>query len=407
MSTNVPHKDESSGGGKNEVNVKNLKDQVVKEIDNNSNRLKELSLKIHSNPEVGLQEIKTAALLCQYLEQNGFMVERGICELPTAFRASYGQGKPIIALIAEYDALPNLGHACGHNIISAVAIGTGIVSKLAADQLGGSIHVIGTPAEEFYGGKVAMALRGGFDNLDFAMMVHPGWEDRAIHYTFASQSIEVEFFGKAAHASHQPELGINAFEALLQSFNHINSLRQHVKEKTRITGIITKCGGAVNIVPDYSSAIFTIRSDDDTYLEELKKKVLNCFLGAATATGARLEYKWPNGPRNSMRTNFTLAEVFSQNLRLLGRTTKIPDPKDLGGSADLANVSRLVPTIHGWVELIPGLVPHQPEFAVAAGSEAGMRCLVDGAKALSMTVVDLLANPEIRDKIKDEFQRGK
>jgi amidohydrolase len=325
----------------------------------------------------------------------------------TSFRASYGHGKPFIALIAEYDALPNLGHACGHNIISSAAVGAGVVSKIVADKLGGSIYVIGTPAEEFYGGKVAMALRGAFDQLDFAMMVHPGWEDRAIHYTFAAQTIEVEFFGKASHASHQPELGINALEAMIQSFVHINSLRQHIKEKARITGIITNGGEAPNIVPAYSAASFTLRAADDAYLEELKQKVLNCFIGAATATGARLEYKWPNGPRNSMRTNYTLAEIFSQNLSLLGRTAKIPDPNDLGGSADMANVSRLVPSIHAWIAITSGVVPHRPEFAIASASEAGMRGLIDGTKALSMTVVDLLSNPRIRQKIREEFERGK
>jgi amidohydrolase len=406
MSADLSPQNAPVGTEEEEDAVNRLKEQIMRAVDDNSASLKTLSLKIHANPELGLQEVKTAALLCDYLSQNGFSVERGICELPTSFRAKYGSGKPAIAFIAEYDALPNLGHACGHNIISTAAVGAGVVSKLAADRLGGSIYVVGTPAEEFYGGKVAMAMRGGFDNLDFAMMVHPGWEDRAIHYTFAAQTIEVEFFGKASHASHQPELGINALEAMIQSFVHINSLRQHIKEKARITGIITNGGEAPNIVPAYSAASFTLRAADDAYLEELKQKVVNCFIGAATATGARLEYKWPNGPRNSMRTNFSLAEVFSQNLSLLGRTSKKPDPNDLGGSADMANVSRLVPSIHAWIAITSGIVPHRPEFAVASASETGMRGLIDATKAMSMTAADLLGKPKVRTKIKEEFQSG-
>jgi len=412
MSIDPAHKDKVRTGSQysgKEItgNSGDFKGLVAKEIENNSNQLKELSLKIHANPEIGLQEIKTAALICQFLEQNGFAVERGICELPTAFSACYGRGRPAIALIAEYDALPKLGHACGHNIISAISVGAAIASKLAVDQFGGSIFVIGTPAEEFWGGKVAMAAKGAFDHLDFVMMVHPGWEDRAIHYTYASQALEVEFFGVASHASARPELGINALEAMIQSFVHINSLRQHIKQNARITGIITNGGEAPNIVPAYSAASFTIRAADDAYLEELKQKVLNCFVGAATSTGARLEYKWPNEPRHSMRTNFTLAELFSQNLQLLGRTPRIPNPNELGGSADLGNVSQLAPAIHAWIAITSGARPHDPEFASAAASEEGMQALIDGAKALALTVVDLLAAPDIRVKIKEEFQGKK
>lgn len=409
MCANIPHQDDSVTKGRTsdreaELNVEGLKGLARSEVENRSRQLKELSLKIHANPEIGLQEVKAAAWLSEYLEQNGFTLERGICELPTAFRASYGKGKPVIGLVAEYDALPNLGHACGHNIISAIAVGAGLASRPIVDKLGGSIQVIGTPAEESYGGKVAMAARGAFDNLDFAMMVHPGWEDRVIHYTFANQALKVEFFGKASHASAQPELGINALEAMLQSFNHINSLRQHIVEKARIHGIITNGGEAANIVPAYTSADFMIRAADNAYLEELKKKVLNCFVGAATATGARLEYSWVNEPRASMRNNFALAQLFTQNLESLGRKVRIPSPTELGGSADLANVSLLVPTIHPWIAISSGIMNHQPEFTAIAASEAGMRGLIDGAKAMAMTVVDLLSYPDVRARIKEEFQ---
>lgn len=390
------------------LDTETLKTSVIKEVDANRSQLKELSLKIHSNPELGFQEVKAAAWLTQYLEQNGFTVERGISELPTAFKASYGHEKPTIAIMAEYDALPNLGHACGHNLIAASAVGAGVASKLAIDHCGGAVLVIGTPAEEIYGGKVTMADRGAFDNLDAAMIVHPGQYNSALFYTFAAQTLVVEFFGKAAHAAAAPETGINALEAMLQSFAAINSLRQHIRDKSRIHGIITDGGDAANVVPAHSEANFLIRAEDDACLDELKQKVLNCFVGAATASGARLEYKWEDTRYAPMHNNLTLAQLFSQNLQLLGREVSIPDPNKLQVSTDLGNVSQLTPSIHGFVSIAsPEVAFHTPEFALAAASETGIHGLLDGAKALAMTVVDLVANPEMVTKIKEEFRADK
>ena len=183
------------------MDISKLKDQAKGEIEARRGELSELSLRIHSNPEVGLQEVKAAAWLTQYLEENGFSVKRGICELPTAFRGSYGQGKPVIAILGEYDALPKVGHACGHNLIATCAVGAGVASKPAIDQFGGKIMVIGTPAEELQGGKVIMADRGAFNNLDVVMIAHPETYDCATTQALACQSLEVEFFGKAAHAA--------------------------------------------------------------------------------------------------------------------------------------------------------------------------------------------------------------
>jgi len=342
------------------------------------------------------------------LEENGFSVERGICELPTAFRGSYGQGKPAIAILAEYDALPNLGHACGHNLIAASAIGAGVASKLAIDRFGGSVLVIGTPAEEQYGGKAIMADRGAFDNVDVAMMVHPGVCDIATTRALACLALEVEFFGKAAHAASRPEAGINALEAMLNSFAAINSLRQHIKDKARIHGIITDGGEAANIVPAHSAGSFLVRAEDDNYLDELKQKVLNCFIGAATASGARLEYRWGNIRYAPLRNNLTLAQLFTKNMQSLGRKVEALDPNKAFGSTDMGNVSQLVPSIHPFVAIAPvEVVAHSPQFASAAASEAGIQGLLDAAKALAMTVVDLVANPEIVVKVKQEFEQNK
>ena len=390
------------------MDIEKLKASAIGEIDARRHQLSELSLKIHSNPELGFQEVKAADWLTRYLEENGFSIQRGICELPTAFKGSYGQGKPAIAILAEYDALPNLGHACGHNLIAACAVGAGVASKLAIDQFGGTILVIGTPAEELYGGKVIMAEREAFSNLDIAMMVHPGVHNTATTETLACQALEVEFFGKAAHAAARPDEGINALEAMLQAFTAINSLRQHIKAKARIHGIITDGGQAANVVPAHSAGSFIVRAEDDTYLDELKQRVLDCFIGAATASGARLEYKWGDTRYAPLHNNLTLAQLFTQNMQSLGRKVELSNPSEAFGSTDMGNVSQLVPSIHPFVAIAPvEIATHSPQFASAAASEAGIHGLLDAAKALAMTVVDLVANPEIAIKVKQEFRQNK
>jgi len=389
------------------LDIKELKASVIGEVEAHRHQLRDLSLKIHSAPELGFQEVKAAGWLSQYLEKNGFHLERGICELATAFRGRYGEGRPAIAILAEYDALPKLGHACGHNLIAGSAVGAALASKPAIDRCGGSILVIGTPAEELYGGKIIMAERGAFDKVDMAMMVHPGAHDTATTQALACLSLEVEFFGKAAHASTRPETGINALEAMLISFAAINSLRQHTKDKSRIHGIITDGGEAANVVPAHSAGSFLVRAEDDAYLDELKEKVLNCFVGAAAATGARLEYQWGKGRYAPLRNNLTLARLFRQNMRSLGRKVQLSGSSRVG-STDMGNVSQIVPSIHPTVAIAPEeVVIHSSDFASAAASEEGIKGMLDSAKALAMTVVDLLANPEIVTKVKQEFGQGK
>ncbi len=390
------------------LDIEKLKAQVCGEVDAQRHQLSELSLKIHSSPELGFHEVKAAAWLTQYLEESGFSIERGICELPTAFRGSYGQGKPAISILAEYDALPNLGHACGHNLIAASSVGAAVASKLAIDQFGGSILVIGTPAEELYGGKAIMADRGAFDNLDMAMMAHPGAHDTTTTRALACQALEVEFFGKAAHAAARPEAGINALDAILNSFAAINSLRQHIKDKARIHGIITDGGEAANVVPAHSAGTFLVRAEDDASLAELKGRVINCFIGAATASGARLEYQWGDIRYAPLRNNLTLARLFRQNMQSLGRKVKLSDSSQAFGSTDMGNVSQLVPSIHPRVAIAPEeVLIHSPQFAKAAASERGIKGLLDAAKALAMTVVDLVANPAIAIKVNEEFRQNK
>jgi len=386
------------------VGTAELKASVTAKVEAQRRQLRNLSLKIHSNPELGFKEVKAAAWLTQYLEKNGFAVERGICELETAFRGSYGKGKPAIALVAEYDALPHLGHACGHNLIAGSSIGAAVAAKAAIDRFGGSVQVIGTPAEELYGGKVIMVERGAFDSVDLAMMVHPGSHNAAVTPALACIALEVEFFGRAAHAAGHPEAGINALEAMLLSFAAINSLRQHIKDKARIHGIITDGGEAANVVPDHSAGNFLVRAEDDAYLDELKEKVLDCFVSGATATGARLEYRWGKTRYAPMRNNMTLARLFKQNMQSLGRRIPLSDPDRSFGSTDMGNVSHVVPGIHPGVAIVPpGVVHHSPEFALAACSDAGIEGMLDAGKAMAMTIVDLVASPETVSQVKREF----
>jgi amidohydrolase len=388
------------------LDIDKLKARTIGEVDARREELVELSLRIHQNPELGLQEVKASGWLTEYLGRNGFNVEKGICQLATAFKGSYGSGKPTIALLAEYDALPKLGHACGHNIIATAAVGAAVAARVAIDEMGGGVVVIGTPAEELYGGKIIMAERGVFENIDAAMIVHPSVVDMASIQALACIGLEVEFWGKAAHAAVYPHEGVNALEAMIQAFNGVNSLRQHIREQARIHGIITQGGEAPNIVPAYTAASFLVRAEDDAYLDELKEKVLNCFKAASLATGARLEYKWV-AHYAPLKTNFVLAELFAKNMEALGRNLWPTLNRGLG-SSDVGNVSVLVPTIHPMVAIAPiDVLAHSPEFAEAAASEEGNRGLLDGAKALAMTAVDLIAQPGIIDRIKEEFSASK
>jgi len=388
------------------LDIDKLKSDIIRKVDSQRTKLIALSHRIHDNPETGFHEVKASKWLCAYLETNGFEIERGICDLPTSFRATYGKGKPVIALMAEYDALPQIGHACGHNIICTAASGAAIAAKEAIDQYGGSIVVIGTPAEELYGGKAIMAERGAFNAIDVAMIVHPSTHDLASARALACITLEVEFFGKAAHAAARPEEGINALEALILSFNGVNSLRQHIRERARIHGIITKGGDAPNIVPDHTAGTFLVRAVDEAYLEELKIKVLNCFQAAAQATGAQLQFTWKEyyAP---MRANMTLAKVLAANMHTVGRNPE-PIPDRASGSSDVGNVSMLVPAIHPEVAIVPHNISlHSVDFRAAAVSEEGDRGLLDGAKILALTTVDLLANPKTIAAIRKEFLAAK
>jgi amidohydrolase len=343
--------------------------------------------------------------LTDYLNKNNFLIELGIGTMATAFRAVYGKDGPVIALLAEYDALPGVGHACGHNIIAASAVGAGVAGKYLVDRYGGRIVVLGTPAEELYGGKITMVDNGIFNDIDVAMIVHPGVCNRVTIDTLACVSLDVEYFGKAAHAAASPEQGVNALDAIIMAFNAVNALRQQMRETARIHGVITHGGKVANIIPDYTAAKFIIRATEMEYLDELKQKVLDCFVGASVSSGAKLSYSWGDITYDSMKNNLSLAEVFSNNMQFLGRKVDSVQSGYGFGSTDMGNVSHAVPAIHPIVAIAsPDVSVHSVEFSEAAASEAGHKGLLDAAKALAMTVADLLHRPDILQKIGEEFK---
>ena len=384
--------------------IQQLKSRVAAEVEVLREELIDLSGRIHAHPETAFQEEQASAWLTGYLEGHGFRVLRGICDLPTAFQAELGEGAPRVALLAEYDALPGIGHGCGHNLIAASSVGAGVAARVVVEETGGTIVVIGTPAEEVYGGKVLMARRGAFDGLDAAMLCHPGSRNAAYARALACAELGVEYFGKEAHAAARPEAGVNALDALIIAFQGIAALRQHIPSSARIHGIITEGGKAPNVVPGHAAGSFLVRAEDEAYLEELKGRVIACFQAGAQATGARLEYRWGEAQYAPMRTSDPLAEAYRSNLATVGREVTEDRPRRSMGSTDMGNVSALVPAIHPTIAIAPREVSaHSPEFARCAASEEGQRGLLDAAKALAMTAVDVLADAELRRRMREAF----
>ena len=383
-----------------------LKREAQDQIASHRGELEELSLLIHSNPELSLEEENSSRWLAEYLVGKGFDVTKPAYGLPTAFEAVYGEGSPSIGIIAEYDALPGIGHACGHNIIATAAVGAGLAAKIAADAFGATIRVIGAPGEEGRGGKIRMARNGAFTNVDAAMMVHPGDYNTSGCEAMAVAILSVEFHGKASHAAGAPQQGVNALEAMIISYNAINSLRQHVVDGSRVHGIITDGGQAANVVPAHSAGLFYIRAKDDDYVETLKERVVGCFQAGAQATGARLEHRWSEPQYSTMKNNGVISGLYARNLQNLGRTIEPYAGRNFG-STDMGNVSYMAPSIHPIIAVAPRGVPiHTEEFEIHAGSDAGHAAMTDGATAMAWTVIDLLAEPTRLAQAKEEFSGG-
>lgn len=379
------------------------KNKIIYTVDQLAPTMKALAINIHANPELSFEEVRSAAALIAPLRAAGFEIEERLGDMPTAFRAIFDSGKPgpTIALLAEYDALVDLGHACGHNLIGTASITAALALKEGFPDLCGRIEVIGTPAEEEGGGKIILADKGIFDHHDAVMMFHPRDKTMVVRGGLACVDAVFKFYGKAAHAASAPQNGVSALDAVIHTFVGINSLRQFFTDDVRVHGIITNGGSATNIVPAYAEAKFLLRANTVKGLSVVRDKVFAAARGAADISGARLEIE--EGLTYAERNNnLALAEFFRQNLDILG-VEVVPPPRSGGiGSSDIGNVSQITAAIHPYLR-IGDVMPHTPEFAAAAGSEAGLQAMLNAAKALAMTAVDLIASPEMLAAVRQEF----
>jgi len=382
-----------------------VKEAIVQAVDRLGDELEALSHQIHAHPELGYEEVKACGWLTDFLARKGFKVETGVAGVATAFRATIETGAgPTIAILCEYDALPGIGHACGHNVIATSGAGAGAALAAAKAQLPkGRILVIGTPAEEGGGGKVKLIQGGVFKDVDCAMMIH-GFDRTLLHQDLLGiVRATFEYAGKAAHASVDPWAGINALDACIQTFNAISMLRQQVRPECRIHGIITSGGAAANIIPEYAAATFYVRAPRIDTMWELYKRVVACAEGAARAAGAGLKVTQHDTVYEPMNSNKVLLDLFAANMKTAGLVEGEPIPDRLG-SSDVGNVSQVIPTIQPMVAIAPlGTAIHSRAFADAAVKPLARAGLLAAAKTMAMTTLDLLAEPGLVEKAKKAF----
>jgi len=398
----------SNAGTPDEIHE--LKREACDWIDSHRSELIGMSHEIHARPELSFEEHAASTLLIKTLGAAGLEVESGSYGLETAFEAEFGAGVgPRVALLAEYDALPEIGHACGHNLIATASVGAGLALLNQSSPLPGRILILGTPAEEDGGGKEIMRREGAFEGVDCALMMHPAGFNLAAMPCICKAEAEVVYRGRASHAAAAPERGINALDALVVAYQSIGALRQHIAPDERIHGIIVDGGQAPNIVPERAVGRFYVRSPFQPGLEDLKKRVAGCFEAGATATGAELEVKWGDVDYLDLRSNTPLQEVFQTNAESLGRRF-IPQgliPGAMAGSTDMGNVSHHIPSIHPMLAAAPPRINiHNREFADYAGSELGDEAAIDGAKILAMTAIEFLYDPDLRERTRNVFEHG-
>lgn len=384
-----------------------VKEKVTAAVEGLADELEQLSHRIHDNPELCFKEEKAHAWLTEFLERHGARVERGVGGLPTAFRATIpGAGPgPTIAIMAEYDALPGIGHACGHNVIATAGTGAGAALAVGLGTLPfpGRVQVIGTPAEEGGAGKVRLMEAGVFREVDAAMMIHGRCGTQVWRPSLGIVKVKVEFFGQAAHASSWPWRGVNALNAVIQLFVSLDHMRQQLRPDARVHGVITNGGAQANIIPEYTSAEFYLRSLDRDYCFELLRRFQACAEGAATATGCRAQVTPDAIVHDPLKPNATMADLFRKNLEWIDFPEE-PDTEGGSGSTDCGNVSQALPTIHPYIRISPDGVPgHSREFAEWARSPLARKGMLAGAKTLALTALDLLASPEALRRAKDDF----
>ena len=388
---------------------KALGQRAIKAIDERRDALFALSRAIHAKPELAYQEREAALRITEFLEGAGFSVERGYRGIETSYRGD-AKGRapgPTVAILQEYDALAEIGHACGHNLIAMIGVAASVGVRSVMDQLPGKLAAIGAPAEEGGGGKVALIRAGGFDDVDAAMMIHPtSGRSLAGRHSLASNRVLVEFTGRAAHAASQPDLGINALDGILQLFNNVNAMRQQLRPDARVHGIITSGGSAPNVIPDYAAARFSIRALDRRYQQEVLRRFIACAEGAALATGTQLKVTVnENAGYENMVFSTPIAERWAHHMRAQGIQVFEARDDERVGSTDMGNVMQVLPAIHPYIAISQEPIPgHSIAFREAVISlEAHENALV-AAKALALTAIDVLADPEVLPKARAEFE---
>jgi amidohydrolase len=385
-----------------------MKDLILNEVENLKASLFSINDYMYYNPELGNEEFKAVGKLAELLMENNFTVEIGIAGKATAFKAVYDSqlSGPTVSYLCEYDALPEIGHGCGHNMIGTMSAGAAVALSKVLNKIGGRIVVFGTPAEETDGGKVYLAEQGVFSEVDVAMMLHPADANYESGTSQAMDAIQFLFKGKPSHAASSPEKGINALDAAILTFNGINALRQHVTSGVRIHGIIKEGGVAANIVPERAVAQFYVRAAERGYLNEVVEKVKNVARGAALMTGATLEISNYELSYDNLVTNRALSQAITNNLKYMG-VTDINPPAPGYGSSDIGNVSQVVPSIHPYIGLgCPGVPGHTREWADSTISDKGHEALIQGTAALALTGYDVITNKELLEEIKREFKGG-
>ena len=370
-----------------------MKEQLLQISEELKQRLWEMSDYIHDHPELGNQEFEAVNTLTSFLKEHNFSVEVGVAGLETAFTAVYDSKKPglSVAYLCEYDALPDLGHGCGHNMIGVMSAGAGVLLSKIIDEVGGKVYVFGTPAEETNGAKVTMAEAGLFNEMDAVMMVHPDGYTTESGTSLAMEALQFDYTGRPSHAAASPENGINALNAVIQLFNGIDALRQHVKSDVRMHGIITNGGVAANIVPEHATAQFYIRAATKEYLAVVKEKVLNIAQGAALITGTTVEISNYELSYDDLKTNAVLSEAFNENIRSLG-ITEIHKHRKGTGSVDIGNISNVCPTIHPYIGIADcEITGHSQQMVDATVTDFAHDRLITAAVALAYTGYDVLS----------------
>jgi len=386
-----------------------LKNKIKNTIEDNLEYVfKNIGTMLYKNPEISEKEYKSCKLIVDFMEMEGFSVEKNFCEIETAFKAVY-KGKKSgekIAFLCEYDALPNIGHGCGHNLISSMSILASLGLKSVIDEIGGEIHVFGTPAEETNGAKVKMTELKVFEDMSIAMMTHPNNKTVSSGTSLALCPIQFEFFGKTSHAAKEPEKGINALEAVVSTYTNINSLRQYLPDDVRIHGIIDNGGMVANVIPDYASCKFYARAAKRDTVEKVIEKMKNCAKAASLSVGAKLQFNHYELSYDDMITNNTLSQVFNSNLLEAGEPFIIPVQESFG-SIDMGNVSYQVPSIHPWINIgCEDAIVHSKEFAESTQTENAKFAVMRASLAMAYTSYDVLTNSDLLKNIKEEFKNS-